>query len=93
MAVGEPLVKTKGLSKYFISRRSLIAKLIARQKDRLIKAVDCVDLVIHPGETLGLVGEWSVNYPWSNTDSASTNQRPGKFSIAISRLTRCRARS
>ncbi|HHW92825.1 MAG TPA: ATP-binding cassette domain-containing protein [Firmicutes bacterium] len=57
MAVGEPLVKTKGLSKYFISRRSLIAKLIARQKDRLIKAVDCVDLVIHPGETLGLVGE------------------------------------
>ncbi len=57
MTAAEPLVKTKGLTKYFTSRRSLVAKLVARQKDHLIKAVDDVNLDIYPGETLGLVGE------------------------------------
>lgn len=57
MTAAEPLVKTKGLTKYFTSRRSLVAKIVARQRDHLIKAVDDVDLAIYPGETLGLVGE------------------------------------
>lgn len=57
MAAREPLVKTRGLSKYFINRHSPIARLITGQRDLLIKAVDGVDLEIYPGETLGLVGE------------------------------------
>lgn len=57
MTVAEPLIKTIALKKHFLGRRSLIAKVIARQKDHLVKAVDGVDLVIYPSETLGLVGE------------------------------------
>ncbi len=54
---GQPLVEARGIKKYFHIRRSLLVKLLARQKDQWVKAVDGVDLHIYPGETVGLVGE------------------------------------
>jgi oligopeptide/dipeptide ABC transporter ATP-binding protein len=46
------LLKVEGLRKYFPVRRGFLQKIIG-----WIKAVDGVDLEIHPGKTLGLVGE------------------------------------
>ena len=51
------LVKIKGVKKYFIKKPSFLGKLLVRQKDIVLKAVDGVDLQIKNGETLGLVGE------------------------------------
>lgn len=53
----QSLFEISGLKKHFVIRRSIIAKLIARQHDLLVRAVDGVDLKINEGETLGLVGE------------------------------------
>ncbi len=53
----QPLVEAKGVKKHFSIQRSLLVKLMARQKDQWVKAVDGVDLAIYPGETVGLVGE------------------------------------
>ncbi len=53
----QPLLEVTGLKKHFKISRSIIAKLIARQQDLLVRAVDGVDLAINEGETLGLVGE------------------------------------
>jgi oligopeptide/dipeptide ABC transporter ATP-binding protein len=52
-----PLVEARRVKKYFPIRPGLLARLIARQKDQIVKAVDGVDLKIYPGETVGLVGE------------------------------------
>lgn len=46
------LVETRNLCKYFTGRRSLL-----EARPQQVKAVDHVDLTIHRGETLGLVGE------------------------------------
>lgn len=50
--MSEPLVKIEGLKKYFPVRSDA---LISTKK--WVKAVDGVDLEIHPGEIIGLVGE------------------------------------
>jgi oligopeptide/dipeptide ABC transporter ATP-binding protein len=57
MANKQSLLEVTGLKKHFNISRSVIAKLIARQQDLLVRAVDGVDLAINEGETLGLVGE------------------------------------
>jgi oligopeptide/dipeptide ABC transporter ATP-binding protein len=51
--MSEPLVKIEKLKKYFPVRSDAI---IQREKS-WVKAVDGVDLEIHPGEIIGLVGE------------------------------------
>lgn len=52
-----PLVEAHNIKKYFPVRASLLGKILAGQKDQVIKAVDGVNLKIWPGETVGLVGE------------------------------------
>ena len=50
---GEPLLRLVGLKKHFpITRGIIFQKRIGQ-----VHAVDGIDLEIHPGETLGLVGE------------------------------------
>ncbi|MDD9952286.1 MAG: ATP-binding cassette domain-containing protein [Zetaproteobacteria bacterium] len=47
-----PLVEVNAVSKYFPTKKNLFGKVIER-----VNAVQSVDLRIHPGETVGLVGE------------------------------------
>ena len=47
-----PLLKAEGLCTYFPLRKTLLGR-----SRGIVKAVDQVDLVVYPGETLGLVGE------------------------------------
>jgi len=50
--MAEPLLRVKGLKKYFPIRGGLFSREVAR-----VHAVDDVSFDIHRGETLGLVGE------------------------------------
>ena len=49
---GEPLLEVRGLQVYFPVRSGLL-----RRRTGWVRAVDGVDLTVHPGETVGLVGE------------------------------------
>ena len=51
------LVAVKGLVKHFSIPPSFLARTLARVEEKVVRAVDGVDLEIQPGETLGLVGE------------------------------------
>lgn len=48
----EPLLKVRGLKKYFPIRRGLLPKVVGQ-----VQAVDGVDLDVYPGQAVGLVGE------------------------------------
>jgi peptide/nickel transport system ATP-binding protein len=50
---GEPLIRIKGVKKYFPITRGIILQ----RKVGNVHAVDGVDLEVYPGETVGLVGE------------------------------------
>jgi len=51
------LVNIKNIKKYFVKPPSFLGKVLAKQKNIVLKAVDGVDLQIKKGEVLGLVGE------------------------------------
>jgi len=53
----KPLIAAEGLYKHFIIQRSLLARVLAGQKNLVVRAVDGVNFSIREGETLGLVGE------------------------------------
>jgi len=50
---GQPLVRARGLTKHFPITRGIVV----RRAIGAVKAVDGIDLEIHRGETLGIVGE------------------------------------
>ena len=52
-----PLIEARNIRKYFPLRPSLLARLLAGAEEKIVQAVDGVDLQIWPGETVGLVGE------------------------------------
>jgi peptide/nickel transport system ATP-binding protein len=55
MTDGEPILRSEGLTKYFDASEGFIDSLLGRSQD--VRAVDGVDLELHEGETLGVVGE------------------------------------
>ncbi|GAA3677896.1 dipeptide ABC transporter ATP-binding protein [Nonomuraea antimicrobica] len=50
--VSEPVLAVEGLTKHFPIRTGVL-----RRRTGVVRAVDGVDLALHPGRTLGLVGE------------------------------------
>ena len=50
--MAEPVLEVRGLKKHFPVRHGLLGR-----GKTWVKAVDGVDFAIHPGETLGLIGE------------------------------------
>ncbi|MGB9593165.1 MAG: ATP-binding cassette domain-containing protein, partial [Anaerolineae bacterium] len=51
-----PILEVRGLSKTFVLGKSLVKQVLGRPPV-LLRAVRKVDLLVYPGETLGLVGE------------------------------------
>src|SRR5205807_43063 len=52
-SMSAPLLELQNLQKYF----PVSTGVLLRRKIGWVKAVDGVDIAIHPGETLGLIGE------------------------------------
>src|SRR3989475_11363839 len=50
--MSSPVLEVRGLKKHCPARQGLLGRGV-----RWVKAVDGVDFAIHPGETLGLIGE------------------------------------
>jgi oligopeptide transport system ATP-binding protein len=56
--MSESLLSIEDLKVHFdISHRGLVARLLGRERERIVKAVDGITLDVRKGETLGLVGE------------------------------------
>jgi len=56
MRAGEPLLAVRGLTKRFADKHSVVDKM-RHHEPSVLTALDGVDIVVAPGETLGVVGE------------------------------------
>ncbi|MDQ6621267.1 MAG: ATP-binding cassette domain-containing protein [Pseudomonadota bacterium] len=56
-AVAAPLVRVRGLARYFDASAPWLERVLAREPRRTLRAVDGVDFDIARGQTLSLVGE------------------------------------
>jgi oligopeptide/dipeptide ABC transporter ATP-binding protein len=52
-----PLLSMKNITKHFVLPCSLLGRVLAGQKDRVVHAINGVNLDLNENETLGLVGE------------------------------------
>lgn len=52
-----PLFEARDVYKHFFLSPSFLTKLLARAEEKVVRAVDGVNLAIWPSETVGLVGE------------------------------------
>ncbi|MFQ5857665.1 MAG: ABC transporter ATP-binding protein [Anaerolineae bacterium] len=52
-----PLIEARNIRKHFHIRPSLLARALAGAREKIVRAVDGVNLRIWAGETVGLVGE------------------------------------
>ncbi|GAB4543834.1 MAG: dipeptide ABC transporter ATP-binding protein [Anaerolineae bacterium] len=55
--VDTPLIEARNIRKHFHIRASFLARVLAGVREKVVLAVDGVDLQVWPGETVGLVGE------------------------------------
>lgn len=56
-AAPAPLLRLDNLRKHYTLEQNFVARLLKRQSENVIKAVDDITLDLYPGEILGLVGE------------------------------------
>lgn len=56
-SISEPLLRVRNLQQHYKLEQNFVSRLLSKQGDRTIRAVDGVDLNLYPGEILGLVGE------------------------------------
>lgn len=52
-----PLLRLQNLQQHYTLEQNFVARLLSKQDDRTIRAVDGITLDLQPGEILGLVGE------------------------------------
>ncbi|MBD2258746.1 ABC transporter ATP-binding protein [Pseudanabaena sp. FACHB-2040] len=53
----QPLLRVQDLTKHYVLEAGFLGKLLGRQQDTVIRAVDGISLDLYAGEILGLVGE------------------------------------
>ncbi|MBD1911843.1 MULTISPECIES: ABC transporter ATP-binding protein [unclassified Leptolyngbya] len=56
-AAPAPLLRLDNLRKHYMLEQNFVARLLNRQPENVIKAVDDINLDLYPGEIFGLVGE------------------------------------